>query len=87
MRGFDVIDLGCLDQRVYGGRAFAPFMGARAGLVTPDRDTAPRRASIEGVQSKLQRVVRLTLEHVRGNAREGRWFAIFVLPLGEWHCG
>jgi hypothetical protein len=33
-RGFEVIER---------GTAFAPFMGARGGPVTPDRDTGPRR--------------------------------------------
>jgi hypothetical protein len=46
----------------------------------------PRLASIEGVQSKLQRVVRLALEHVCGNAREVRRLAILVLALGAPVC-
>jgi hypothetical protein len=33
-RGFEVIERGI---------AFAPFMGARGGPGTPDRDTGPRR--------------------------------------------
>jgi len=33
-----------------------------------DRRAAPRLASVEGVQSKLQRVVRLALEHMRADA-------------------
>ncbi len=44
-RGFDVIELGCLDQGVYGGNRVGPFTGARGDPVAPDRDTAPRRAS------------------------------------------
>jgi hypothetical protein len=38
------------------------------------------------VQSKLQRVVRLALEHTRGYAREGRRLAILVLAFGAAVC-
>ena len=32
----------------------------------------PRPASVEGVQSKRQRVVRFALKHMRGDATKGR---------------
>ena len=48
-----------------------------------DRWREPRLvASVEGVQLKLQRVVRLALEYVRGGAAEGRRLALLVLTLG-----
>src|SRR5712675_255753 len=40
-----------------------------------------RLISIEGMQSKLQRVVRLAFEHMRGDAREVRSLAILVLAF------
>jgi hypothetical protein len=70
--GFEVIER---------GTAFAPFMGARGGPVTPTRDTGRAAASIEGVRSKLQRIVRLALEHLCAGASEGRRLAILVLAL------
>src|ERR1700745_418808 len=44
--------------------------------------TVPHQASVEGLQSKLQRVVRLAFEYVRGDATEGRRLAILVLAIG-----
>src|SRR3981189_499504 len=41
-----------------------------------------RLISIEGMQSKLQRIVRLALEHMCAGASEGRRLAILVLALG-----
>src|ERR1700745_478360 len=48
--------------------------------------TVPHQASVEGLQSKLQRVVRLAFEYVRSNATEGRRLAILVLALGAPVC-
>src|SRR5258708_2542570 len=45
-----------------------------------------RLVSIEGMQSKLQRVVRLAFEHMRGDAREVRRLAILVLAFGAPIC-
>ena len=43
---------------------------ATAPLPGPENDFSALNAaaSVEGVQSKLQRIVRLALEHVRGDA-------------------
>jgi hypothetical protein len=55
---------------------------ARAPACRDERREPRLVASVEGVQSKLQRVVRLALEYVRGGAAEGRRLALLVLTLG-----
>src|ERR1700688_1750887 len=65
-------------------------VGPCAQLFDPNANaaqrTASRQASVEGVQSKLQRIVSLALEHVCGDATEGRRLAILVLALGAPVC-
>jgi hypothetical protein len=45
-------------------------------------DTAQSLASVERVQSEFQRIIRLSLEHVRSDAGEVRRLAILVLAFG-----
>src|SRR5438309_3220074 len=67
-------------------REFATIGWRSSLLARTPASHARRFVSIEGVQSKLQRAVRLALEHVRGDAREVRGLAILVLAFGAPVC-